>query len=150
MIGSRLWAAAGRAVQAWRRRGLGASRVLGGAGEDAAARFLRGAGFRVLARNVVAPMGEADLVCEAPDRRTVVVVEVKTRRVRAGRRRSIPAEAAVHWRKRRTLIAIARHLARINGWRARPVRIDVIAVEFVWGSGTGAGPIIRHHVGAVA
>ena len=47
---------------------------LGRRGERAAARLLRSQGYRVLARNARVPMGEADLVCLAPDGKTVVVV----------------------------------------------------------------------------
>ena len=48
------------------------------------AKLLKRAGYRIVGRNVHVPMGEADLVCVAPDRRTVVVVEVKSRRVGEG------------------------------------------------------------------
>jgi Holliday junction resolvase-like predicted endonuclease len=50
------------------------------AGERAAERFLRALGYRVLARNWRSPRDardEADLVVLSPDRREVVIVEVK-------------------------------------------------------------------------
>ena len=103
-------------------------------------------GWRVLARNVRLPMGEADIVALAPDGTTRVVVEVKTRRRFAGqseRSASARPEESVTWRKRRTLRAIAMHLARANGWRR--VRVDVIAIE--WGP---LGATVRHHEGVVA
>ena len=55
----------------WRRLPLGRR------GERIAAARLRREGYRILARNVRNRFGEIDLVAEAPDRRTVVVVEVK-------------------------------------------------------------------------
>jgi putative endonuclease len=123
---------------------------LGPAGERAAAKLLRRAGYRVLARNVKVPGGEADLVCLAPDRRTVVIVEVKARRRGASEAllsETTPPEASVHAEKRRNLARIARTLARINGWTGRPLRIDIVAVEGP--AAPGSRPILRHHIGAV-
>ena len=51
-------------------------RWFGGRAERAAAKFLRRLGYRVLARNVVLPPGELDLV--ALDCRTIVFVEVRS------------------------------------------------------------------------
>jgi len=122
-----------------------AERALGRAGERAAARMLRRAGYRVIGRNVRCRAGEADIVCIAPDRRTVVVVEVKTRRATGG---GPPPEANVHARKRAKLLAVTRYLARANRWEGRPVRIDVVAVEWP-AEGARGRPVLRHHVGAV-
>jgi putative endonuclease len=122
------------------------SRELGRQGESLAAGYLRSSGWRILARNVRVPMGEADLVALAPDGDTRVVVEVKTRRRFVGQlARSAAAmpEESVTLRKRRTLRAVARHLAVANGWRT--VRVDVIAIE--WGP---AGATLRHHAGDAA
>ncbi len=117
---------------------------LGPAGERAAEAFLKSRGYRILARNARVPMGEADLLCECPDRLAIVLVEVKSRRLDAGRD-DPPAEMAVTAEKRRKLVKIIRHLARANRWRSRPLRIDIIAVDF-----RGDQPVeIRHHPGAV-
>jgi putative endonuclease len=124
---------------------------LGPAGERAAARLLKRSGYRVLARNVRVRGGEADLVCLAPDRRTIVLVEVKARRRGASGSalsERVPPEASVHARKRANLARIARTLARLNGWQDRPLRIDVVAVE--WPTGKKSRPVLRHWVGAVA
>lgn len=117
---------------------------VGRRGERAAARYLKARGYRVLASNARVPMGEADLVCLAPDRATVVIVEVKTRLVAAGTVDPIPPEVNITAHKRGKLLSIARHLARANGWEERPVRIDVVAVE--WPVGRGK-MVVRHHVG---
>ncbi|MDX2132454.1 MAG: YraN family protein [Planctomycetota bacterium] len=105
-------------------------RAVGNRGEAAAADLLRARGYRIIARNAVTPRGEADLVAWAPDGRTLVVVEVKTR-VRGANARSdaTPPEANVTRAKRRRLHAIATHLARSNGWTDRPRRVDVVGVE---------------------
>ncbi len=55
--------------------------LLGLEGEKLAARFLRQNGCKVLYRNFRAPHGgEVDLVCRDRKRKTLVFVEVKTRR----------------------------------------------------------------------
>lgn len=116
---------------------------LGPAGERAAARMLRRAGYRVLARNVHVRFGELDLLCVAPDGATIVGVEVKSRRVGAGSPQGTPPpEASVHARKRHKVRSILRHLATSNGWDDRPVRMDAVAVEFV----EHGRPVIRHFI----
>ncbi len=111
-----------------------ATHRLGLLGEAAAEAHLRSLGYRVLARRALVPMGEADLVCEAPPphEQTVVIVEVKTRALppHAGARAArMGPEQAVGTRKRAKLLAIAAHLRRANHWQARPVRIDLVAVD---------------------
>ena len=118
---------------------------LGRRGEQAAGRYLKRRGYKVMARNVRVSPGEADLLCLAPDRRTVVVVEVKTRRTDPARS-APPPEASVGARKQRTLLKITNWLVRANGWEDRPVRIDVVAVE--WAS-RWHRPMIRHYENAV-
>jgi len=125
---------------AWR---AGRRDPLGPAGERAAARLLRATGYRVLARNVHVRFGELDLLCLAPDKRTIVGVEVKSRRVVPGTQHvAPPPEANVHSRKRHKVHAILKHLAKANGWHNRPVRMDAVAVEF----SPGRKPVLRHHL----
>lgn len=145
---------------------------LGPEGEDIAAKFLRSHGYRILGRNlrvkraraagsgvVSVAGGEADLLALAPDRRTIVLVEVKTRTVNAadaapGQVTAPPPEASVGVVKQEKLRRILRSLIAANGWRSRPCRIDVVAIELPRASTRQQGarriPIIRHHVGAVA
>lgn len=118
---------------------------LGLEGERLAARFLRSAGYRVIGHNLVLPMGELDLLAVAPDERTIVAVEVKSRRVGGGAVHAAP-EAAITAAKRKKLIAVTRHLTQANGWDARRVRIDVVAVEI---GVDGAAPVIRHWPGVI-
>ena len=51
---------------------------LGQLGEDAAARYLKRLGYKILARGHDSRLGELDII--AVDSRTIVFVEVKTRR----------------------------------------------------------------------
>ena len=121
----------------------GGHHALGASGERAAAHYLRKQGYRVLARNLRVPAGEADLICTAPDRRTIVLVEVKTRRPVPGRGRR--PEAQVGPAKQRRLRAIIRSVASSNNWSDRPLRIDIIAIDW---PDRGA-PKVRHFIAAV-
>ena len=102
----------------------------------------------MIGSNLRVPMGEADVLALAPDGETVVLVEVKTRRVEMepGAYVSPPPEASITAHKREKLVAILRHLARANGWMRRPMRIDAIAVEWP----REGEPTLRHHEGAVS
>lgn len=118
---------------------------LGQAGERFAARYLRRKGYRILTRNARLKHGEADIVCECPLREAIVIVEVKTRLRGSGRSvqgETVAPEASVTSRKRAKLAAILRTLRRANGWERRPMRVDVVAIE--WPSGKGR-PCLRHH-----
>lgn len=138
---------------AWWRPSAGRSsspridpRRLGQHAERLAARFLRRRGYRVLAANIRLRHAEADLVCLAPDRRTIVIVEVKSRR-RA--HPDLPGpELAVDARKRARLLAAAHTIARLNHWLDRPMRIDVVAIDFPPPDRTGR-PQLRHIIDAV-
>lgn len=126
-----------------------ATRRLGRLGEQAAARLLKRGGYQLLGTNVHVPFGEADLVCIAPDRSTIVIVEVKSRLRREQapvKSVSIAPEASVTALKRRKLLRISRYLIRANKWQSRPSRIDVIAADFDDADGQ---PRLTHHINAV-
>jgi putative endonuclease len=91
-------------------------------GEQVAALHLERIGYRVIARNVRARMGEIDMVAEQGG--YVVFVEVKTRTsVRYG-----TAAEAVTVPKQRQLIRLAERFLAIHGWTDRPCRFDVVTV----------------------
>jgi putative endonuclease len=97
---------------------------LGQRGERAAARFLRRRGYHVVARGERDRIGELDLV--AVDGRTVVFVEVKTRRSHdAGH----PAEA-VDEAKQRQLTRLALAYLKRHGLLEYASRFDVVAVTW--------------------
>lgn len=105
--------------RAWRR-----PPPLGQRGERAAARFLRRRGYHVVARGERDRIGELDLV--AVDGRTVVFVEVKTRRSHdAGH----PAEA-VDEAKQRQLTRLALAYLKRHGLLEYASRFDVVAVTW--------------------
>lgn len=130
------------------------TRAVGRAGERVAAKALKKKGFRILRRNAASAVGEADLVALAPDRRTLVIVEVKARVMHpdAGERRP---EAQITAAKKRKLVTVARTIAAGAKLRDAPLRIDVVAVEFAPGprplGRNGAGdPVVRHYERAVS
>lgn len=91
-------------------------------GEDRANAFLRGCGYRVIARNVRVPGGEIDAVCM--DGPVLVIVEVKRRDSRSFG----SALRAVDARKRATLRRIAADYAQIVAPAAK-IRFDVVALD---------------------
>lgn len=125
---------------------------VGARGEQEAARVLRGAGYRILARNLRATWGEIDILAEDPDGRTIVVVEVKARvrKVGAtGQSATVAPEASITAAKRRKLLRLLDAVTRANGWEARPKRIDSVAVEFVKRADGGEDVVVRHTTDAV-
>lgn len=55
----------------------GIKRILGFSGEKRAAKYLRGQGYEIVARNYRCPFGEVDIIAEKGE--TLAFVEVKTR-----------------------------------------------------------------------
>ena len=95
---------------------------LGRRGEDAAADYLKAAGFEVIGRGFRARRGEVDLVCRRGGE--LFVVEVKTR---SSGEFGQPAEA-VDAAKRRALAAAAAEYRALSRWRG-PVRFAVVSIR---------------------
>ncbi len=145
-----------------KKRARAAHLDVGVRGERDAARFLRKLGCRTLARNLRTPGGEADLVCL--DRKTgaVVLVEVKARVVGheepshgpvgehaqpQSKSQTISPAAAINADKRRRLVRTAKSLHQLPRFATRPIRIDVVTVEYAHAD--DRAPAIRHYVNAV-
>lgn len=104
-------------------------------GENAAARYLRRQGYRILARHVDQPLGEIDII--AVDGRTIVFVEVKTRQsAGAGH----PTEAVDEHKQRRLTQAALVYL-KSHGLLQYASRFDVVAVTWPEKS---PRPVIEH------
>ena len=103
----------------WRR-----NPSLGQRGESFAARFLKKQGYRILARSDRQRWGEIDLI--ALDGRTLVFVEVKTRR---SHEKGHPADA-VDEAKQRRLTRLALIYLKQHGLLEYPVRFDVVAITW--------------------
>ena len=97
-------------------------RAVGIKGEEEAARFLARSGLAILDRNVRTRAGEIDLV--AREGRTIVFVEVKTRRDLEGE----PPQAAVNTRKQNRLGRLAQGYLKSKRIRQSPCRFDVVSV----------------------
>ena len=118
---------------------LGRNRSVGSRGEQIAANWLRKQGYRILKRNLPVGDDEADLVALDPDRRTIVIVEVKTRC-----NDQKPPEASITRTKQFRLNRLASALQKRKEYRDRPIRFDAIAIVL---SGSGE-PALRHIPGA--
>jgi putative endonuclease len=122
-------------LRLWRQR----RDSTGARGERAAASMLKRKGYRVVAKNLRNRFGEIDIVALAPDRRTVVIVEVKSARDAD----TLP-ELRVDHHKQRRLVALAAQAVRRYRLRDRPIRFDVVGVSLP----PQAPPQIRHHEAA--
>ncbi len=113
--------------------------TLGQQGERRAARYLRRQGYKILAAQRRMRYGEIDLI--AVDGKTVVFIEVKTRRKDAGIR---PADSIDYVRRRRMSRAATAYL-KAHGLLECPARFDI--VEVIWPE-NAKRPELRHHVNA--
>ncbi len=121
------------------RRLFAAGGPLGRRGERFAERYLKRRGYRILRRGWRAGRDEADLVAVDPDGRTLVIVEVKTRRSDAP-----PPEASIGRTKQYRLSRLADRLLKEPAMRGRPLRFDAVAI--VWPA--DGEPEVRHYVDA--
>lgn len=117
-------------------------RWFGRRSERAAAKFIRGLGYRLLAANVSDSQGELDLL--ALDGETLVVVEVRS--TSSNRTDAIEETAAsVNLRKQRQITeATSRFLARRRLLGRIAVRYDVLALAWPEGDPEPTFKHIRH------
>lgn len=97
----------------------------GDIGEEEAAKYLLELGYKVLERNLRLFCGEIDIL--AQDKKTVVVVEVKTVR---GSGFGL-AQELVRYKKQRKLKLLGRVIEQ--KYPTKSIRIDVIGVDFSCG-----------------
>ena len=111
---------------------------VGRRGEDEAAQYLRGLGYRIVGRRERVLRGDIDIV--ALDGRTVVFVEVRSRTDTA---HGHPAETVGRVKQRRISELAAAYLRR-HKLEDCSVRIDVVAVTFP----PGEKPVVEHYQNA--
>ncbi|MBX9625269.1 MAG: YraN family protein [Gemmataceae bacterium] len=111
-------------------------RWFGRRSERAAANYLRGLGWRVVAANAADPAGEIDLL--ALDGPTLVVVEVRSTAGEDWERTAASVDAA---KQRRVAEAAVRFLARRRLLGMVDVRFDVIVLT--WPE-SAREPVVRH------
>lgn len=109
--------------------------TLGRRGETLARKHLRKAGFSILARNYTCAHGEIDLIAYRRREKTIVFVEVKTRRSD----RYTQPYAAVNADKQRKLRKTAKHYLARKG-PDLSYRFDVISIT----AAPDAPPRIEH------
>jgi putative endonuclease len=126
------------AIFSWWRRAR-RTKSMGYLGERAAEKFLKRKGYKIVARGQRLRGGELDLV--AVDGRTVVFVEVKTRRSHAA---GTPAEA-IDARKEIHMTRAAMAFIKRHSLEGYSCRFDVVAVT--WPE-QGKEPRIEHIVNA--
>lgn len=118
--------------------GFGRKLDLGAAGERAAAKFLRGAGYRIIDKNFRTAIGEIDVI--ALDGETIVFVEVKTLRSDE----AADPEAKVDVRKREKLERVAGDWLARKRYPDRSYRFDAVSVVMP----VDGEPRIRHIIEA--
>ncbi|RMG04878.1 MAG: YraN family protein [Planctomycetota bacterium] len=107
-----------------RSRGKPSRANFGRWGEDAACRYLKKRGFRIVARRSRNRLGEIDIIAVERATRTVVFVEVKARRTAEF---GGPAAAVTGGKKRRLCRAVQLFIRR-HDLEELAMRIDVITV----------------------
>jgi putative endonuclease len=107
----------------------------GRAGEQAAASYLLGRGYRVLARNQRTPAGELDLICRQSS--CVVIVEVKARQTEEYG----SGLEAIGPRKLRRLRAAAMWWLSERGLLPCAIRFDAVVVDL---DGQGIPRSLQH------
>lgn len=105
-----------------------ATQALGLVGEELAAHYLAGEGYRILLKNFECVFGEIDLI--AKERGVLVFIEVKTRSNQA---MGHPAEAVTH-HKRGQIIKSAQFYLKRYGIHGLECRFDVVSVMLPPGS----------------
>lgn len=102
----------------WRRK----PKPLGQQGEDAAARYLKRQGYRILERNRYLGRNEIDIIAQEGD--TIAFVEVRTRRVLD----DVPPEDTVGPTKQQSLRKAAKRYIDLYGDDSLYYRFDIVSV----------------------
>jgi putative endonuclease len=95
---------------------------IGKAGEKAVVRYLKKKGFKILEKNFACPLGEIDIIVK--DKKTIVFVEVKTRRSLSYG----SARLAITAHKQRKISMAALYYLKTNRQMDQRARFDVVTV----------------------
>jgi len=117
----RIWA--GLRQRWFRARPSGSTRRLGRLAEDAAARWLRRRGYRILERNLRLPGGEIDFLAFRAG--WLVVIEVRSRKQGS----AVSPRETLTAKKKRRLRRLAEQVHKRPRWRRLSLRIDLVEVE---------------------
>lgn len=97
---------------------------LGARGESLAWGYLKKQGYEILEKNFRTKLGEIDVI--ASKRRTLVFIEVKTRR---NHNFGLPEEA-IDWKKRRKMVRIAELYLQSKRWENKEARFDILSITW--------------------
>jgi len=100
------------------------NKTVGVLGEEIAANYLIARGYRILERNFRCKGGEVDIIARDPGAKSLVFVEVKTRR---GLSYGVPQLAVTSFKQRQISKATLTWLSR-NRLHDQNARFDVIAI----------------------
>ena len=98
--------------------------ITGRHGEDLACEYLKGIGYKILARNYRIRGGEIDIV--AKDGEYLVFVEVKSR---WSHEYGLPVESMTSWKIKALLKTALFYVQKIS-WGEGPYRLDFVSVDF--------------------
>lgn len=112
----------GRWLRGWIPASAGADKPLGQRGEDAAARYLKRQGYRILERNRVLGRNEIDIIAREGD--TIAFVEVRTRKSKSG---VLPEDTVGPAKQRQIRRAAKRYIDRY-GDESLYYRFDIVAI----------------------
>ena len=98
-------------------------KLLGGAGEKLAVKFVKKKGFKILKKNYKTPLGEIDII--AQDKDVIVFIEVKTR---TSADYGLPCEA-VDKRKQEKYYKTATYYLQREKKMDSECRFDVVEIE---------------------
>lgn len=121
-----LWKLSDSARQFRQRYTLSPDAALGRRGEDLAHRYLRSAGFTIVARNYRPSAGDAEVDIVARDNGTLVFIEVKSR---VSAEFGSP-ERAIDNEKQKRIVRAARSYATRAGVDWDQVRFDTVSILF--------------------
>ncbi|MDD2582562.1 MAG: YraN family protein [Desulfuromonadaceae bacterium] len=102
----------------------GGNKGTGELGEEVAANFIIGRGYRILERNFRCKGGEVDIIARDPGDKSLVFIEVKTRR---GLSYGVPQLAVTPFKQRQISKAALTWLSK-NRLHDTNARFDVIAI----------------------
>lgn len=117
------------------------NRIIGNVGENAAARYLRWHGYRILERNFVAEGAEIDII--AKKKHLIAFVEVKTRNIKSlGYKEARPGSSVTPEKQRKILKTASRYVGYKHNGLVK--RFDVIEVYLDSSDGKTRIKEIRH------
>ena len=117
---------------------------IGRIGEKAASRFLKGRGYKILAKNLHISHNEIDII--ARDKQNLIFIEVKTRTLNPENELPFGTPAqAVNYAKQQRTIQAARSYIKANP-TSLMIRFDVI--EFILDNSDKKFSSINHIIGA--